>query len=93
MREAGFVPELVQGLSGAIVIPLALAVTWGRFWKAGVIVGIGLAVLLHVTIALVAITIAYQAVEWVTQRLPIVALSAAVVIVASAVITFALSLA
>ncbi len=93
MREGGFVAELAQGLSGALVIPFLLAVAWGRFWKAGVIVGIGLAVLLHVTIALLAITVAYRLIERLTRRAPIVAAAAAVVIVASAVVTFVIALA
>jgi hypothetical protein len=93
MPEGRFVAELIQGLSGAVVIPFLLAATWGRFWVAGVIVGIGLAVLLHVTIALVAITVAYRAVERLNQRLSIVAVSATVVIVASAAVTFVISLA
>jgi uncharacterized protein DUF1353 len=93
IRESGFVAELVQGLGGALVIPFLLGVTWGRFWTAGVIVGIGLAVLLHVTIALLAITVVYQGLERATQRLPTVAAGAAVVLVASAAITFVIALA
>lgn len=92
MQEGGFVSELTQGLAGAVVIPFVLAGTWGRFWQAGVIVGIGLAVLLHVTIALVAITVVYQAVERLAQRLPLVAASAAVLVLASATVTFVISL-
>ncbi len=48
--------ELVGGLSGAVVVPLVLGLTWGRFRVAGWVVGVTLAVLLHVTVALLALT-------------------------------------
>jgi hypothetical protein len=92
MPEGGFVAELAQGLAGALVIPFLLAATWGRFWVAGVIVGISLAVLLHATVALVAITVAYQAVEWLTRRLPVVAVAGALVILASATVVLVTAL-
>jgi hypothetical protein len=93
MREGGFLGELAGGLSGALVIPFLLAVTWGRFWAAGAIVGIGLAVLLHVTVVLVTISVAYQAVERIIQRRPRVAVVGALVILSSAVVVFVTALA
>jgi Protein of unknown function (DUF1353) len=45
--------EVVTGALGAVVIPLVLSVLWGRQWRAGVIIGVALALMLHVTIAVV----------------------------------------
>ena len=59
--DRGFVLELVGGLAGAIVVPLLLGLTWGRFAIAGAVTGIALAVLLHVTALLLAVTALYQA--------------------------------
>lgn len=70
MPEGPFLAELFSGLAGALVIPFVLALTWGRFWRAGAICLVVLAVLLHVTVALAAITLVYQAAEWVAARLP-----------------------
>jgi hypothetical protein len=56
--------ELVGGAVAAIVVPLVLAVLWGRLWRAGAIAGLALAFLLHVTIALVVLTGLYLAIEW-----------------------------
>lgn len=47
--------ELALGAVFAVIVPSVLAVTWGRFWRAGVIGGVALALLLHVTVALLAI--------------------------------------
>ncbi|WP_406368095.1 hypothetical protein [Streptomyces sp. NBC_01546] len=59
--------ELVGGLSGAVVIPPALALMfWGPFRIAGAVVGVGLAALLYPTVALAFLTAVYQAVEWLT---------------------------
>ena len=62
--------EVLGGLVGAIVIPLALSVLWGRFLMAGVIGCVTLAVLLHVTVALAAISLGYQALERFARRSP-----------------------
>jgi hypothetical protein len=69
MGEAGFLAELTQGLVAAVVVPALLGLLWGRFRIAGWIMLIGLAVLLHVTIALFAITVFYRATEWVAAHL------------------------
>lgn len=55
--------ELLQGGVGAVGIPVLLGLTWGRHWRAGVITGVALALLLHVTVALCALVLAYQGVE------------------------------
>lgn len=80
--------ELVGGLAGAVVIPLLLGLTWGRFAVAGAIAGIALAVLLHVTAALAVITLLYQAVERLARRTPLaVVVAGGVVVLSSAVLT------
>ena len=48
--------------------PFLLALTWGEFWRAGAILGITLALLLHVTIALLGLTLLYQVLERVATR-------------------------
>jgi hypothetical protein len=92
MPEGGPVGELARGLAGALVLPPLLALTWGRFWSAGVIVGLGLAVLLHVTVALLAITLAYQLVERTTQRWPAVAAAVAGAVLVAAAVLFVTAL-
>lgn len=74
--------ELAGGLAGAVVVPLLLGLTWGRFAIAGVVSGIALAVLLHVTVVLALLTAAYQAAEWLARRRPLAtaAVAAAVVV-------------
>jgi hypothetical protein len=70
MGEASFVVELAKGLVAAIIVPAVLGLLWGRFRIAGWIMLIGLALLLHVTIALAALTLLYRATEWLAARLP-----------------------
>lgn len=72
----GFALELAGGLAGAIVVPLVLGLTWGRFAIAGAMTGIALAVLLHVTALLLAVTGLYQLSERVARRTPIAGLVA-----------------
>ena len=69
MGEGRFLWELVTGLAGAIVIPLGLALLWGKFRRAGLISGIGVAVLIHVTVALLAVTGLYAVLEWACRKL------------------------
>ncbi len=40
-----------------MVVPLLLALTWGRFRAAGAVLGTGLALLLHVTVAVGALSL------------------------------------
>lgn len=86
MGERSFPAELVGGLAGAVVVPLLLGLTWGRFAIAGVVGGIALAVLLHVTVALALITLAYQGAEWVARRRPVAAVVIAAVVVSAHVV-------
>lgn len=78
-----FALELVGGLAGAVVVPLLLGLTWGRFAVAGCVTGVALAVLLHVTVLLGLITAAYLAAEWVARRRPLAALVVGGVVVAA----------
>ena len=80
--------ELLGGLAGAVVIPLLLGLTWGRFAAAGMIGGIALAVLLHVTAVLAVLTLLYQATERLARRTPLaVAVAGALVVLSCAVLT------
>jgi hypothetical protein len=80
--------ELAGGLAGAFVVPLLVALLWGRFRIAGGVVGVTLAVLLHVTVALLALTLLYRALEWLTARAPTLVLVLLVVLTAAAVVVF-----
>lgn len=73
MADRPWYAELAGGLSGAVVVPLVLALTWGEFRVAGGVVGVTLAVLLHVTVALLALTGLYRALEWLTAEAPTLA--------------------
>lgn len=75
--------ELAGGLAGAVVVPLLLGLTWGRFAVAGVVGGVALAVLLHVTVVLALLTAAYQGAEWLARRRPLAAATAAGIVVAA----------
>jgi hypothetical protein len=87
MGDRSWFVEIAGGLSGAVVIPLALSLAWGRFRIAGAVVGVTLAVLLHVTIGLLALTLVYRTLEWFTAKLPTVALAlVGVVTVVTAVV-------
>lgn len=70
MGERPWWLEVLGGLAGAIAVPLVLSLAWGRFRTAGAITGVLLAVLLHVTVALAAITLGYQGLERLTRRAP-----------------------
>lgn len=78
--------ELIGGFAGAVVVPLLLGLAWGRFRVAGWVMGIGLAVLLHVTVGLLLVTGLYQVTERFSDRFPRV-------IVVLAVLVFGVSLA
>ncbi len=55
--------RLLSGAFGAVVVPLALSLLWGRFRRAGAIAGVLLAALFHVTIALLALSAVYVVLE------------------------------
>ena len=64
MGDRPWPAELGLGALFAVVIPLALSVLWRRLWKAGAIAGISLALLLHVTAAVIVV----YGVYWVIER-------------------------
>lgn len=80
--------ELVGGLAGAVVVPLVLALAWGPFRVAGGVIGVSLAVLLHVTVALLALTALYQALEWLAGRWPALLAIASVIVAGAAAVLF-----
>ena len=90
MGDRSWPAEVAGGLSGAIVVPLALSLLWGRLRSAGAIAGVMLAVLLHVTVGLALIAATYQALERLAQRSPQLAWGLAGLVVAAAFVTFAL---
>lgn len=63
MGEGSFAVELTRGAVAAVLLPALLGLLWGRFRIAGWIMCIGLALLLHVSIALLALTGLYWAIE------------------------------
>lgn len=88
MGEGALWTRLLTGAAGAIVVPLVLAQLWGRFRTAGMIAGTALALLLHVTLAVIALTGLYRALEWLCARAPTVALALAAVIAVAALVVF-----
>lgn len=80
MGERPWWLELAGGLAAAVVIPLLLGLTWGRFAPAGAITGISLAVLLHVTVLLAAVSLLYRIAEWLVRRAPVAAAAVAVAV-------------
>jgi Protein of unknown function (DUF1353) len=51
MGDRSWPRELVGGAVAALLVPVILAIPWGRLWRAGLYAGIALALLLHVTVA------------------------------------------
>ncbi len=60
--------RLVTGAAGAVLLPFVVGLAWGRFFVAGIITGIVLALLLHVTLALALLLVAYQLTEGLCGR-------------------------
>jgi len=92
MGEQGLLAELAAGGAAAVTLPFLLALTWGRFWKAGAILGISLALLLHVTVAILGLTLLYQVVERIATRWPRIGVGLAAVIVVASAATFVAAL-
>ena len=90
MPEGPWWQEATQGLAGAVVVPLGLAVLWGRWYRAGAIAGVALATLFHVTIAVGMVAAAYQLAELVANR-PRLALPALTLGIAGAAVVFGLA--
>lgn len=55
--------ELLSGLLGAVVVPLAISLVWGRFRQAGAIAGVLLGALFHVSLALLLLSGVYLVLE------------------------------
>lgn len=92
MPEGGWFRELTAGAAGAVVIPLALGLAWGPFRIAGVVLGIALALLLHVTVAIALLTGLYGLAEWLGRRAPTLAALVALAGIVVALLVFGLSL-
>ena len=72
----------------SLVIPLVLAQAWGRFRIAGMIAGTALALLLHVTLAVIGLTLLYRGFEWLCARAPRGAMVLAAVLAVAAAVVF-----
>jgi hypothetical protein len=88
MGDRGFWTELAGGLAGAIVLPLALSLLWGRLRMAGAIAGVLLAVLLHVTVGLAIIAATYLGLERLARRAPLAAWGLTAAVVAGSLVVF-----
>lgn len=88
MGDSSWWVELLTGAAGAVVVPFVLGLLWGRLWVAGVVLGISLALLLHVTAAVALLTLLYQGLERFVGRRPRLALAVAAVLLAAAVAVF-----
>ncbi|GAA5124957.1 hypothetical protein GCM10023339_47320 [Alloalcanivorax gelatiniphagus] len=89
MREGPWWAETAGGFAGAVVVPLALSLLWGRLRMAGAIAGVVLAVLLHVTVGLALIGATYLGLERLARRSPLLAWALAAAVVAGSFVTFA----
>jgi Protein of unknown function (DUF1353) len=88
MRDRPWYAELAGGLAGAVVVPLALAPLWGPFRIAGAVVGVTLAVLLHVTLALLGLTALSRILETITAKAPTLVLVLVGLVTAAALMVF-----
>jgi hypothetical protein len=60
--------EVIYGAIVAVVAPLVLSVIWRRRWAAGVIAGTALALLLHVTVAIVIVYGVFSSIDSLIDR-------------------------
>jgi hypothetical protein len=67
MGHRGFWVELLYGSVFAVIVPVVLSPLWWRWWRAGIITGLGLALLFHITIAIAIISGLFQGAEAVIQ--------------------------
>jgi len=63
MGQRSTAAELAWGAVFAVLVPALLSVSWGRAWRAALIGGVALALLLHVTIVVTVLWAAYLALE------------------------------
>lgn len=93
MGERPWGLEVVGGAAGAVVFPVLLGLTWGRFRIAGIVDCLAAAFLIHITVLLGVLTLLYQVAERIAERRPrLLAGLAAIAVAASAVLTVALTL-
>jgi hypothetical protein len=59
--------RVMIGLATAVGTPVLLSVLWWRLWPVGVITGVALALLLHVTLVLVVLTLGFGVIEAVSS--------------------------
>ena len=88
MGDRPFWAEIAGGFSGAVVLPLALSLLWGRLRMAGAIAGVMLAVLLHVTVGLAVIAAGYLALERLARWSAAAAWVLAAAVVGGSLVTF-----
>lgn len=92
MDQASLLGRLGGGLAAAVVIPMLIGLLWGEFRVAGWVFGVGLAVLLHTTVVLLALTGLYEALEWLAARSRTALAALGVIALATAVAGFVLAL-
>ncbi|CAN5427085.1 hypothetical protein BH23ACT6_BH23ACT6_07250 [soil metagenome] len=63
MGERSTLAELGWGAAFAVVVPSVLSMGWGKQWAAGLMIGIALALLLHVTLLLGLLYLGYVGLE------------------------------
>ena len=63
MGDAPLWTEVRQGAVVALLVPAVLAALWLKHYVAGLITGVALAFLIHVTVAVTIVFAAYSAVE------------------------------
>ncbi|MGB5953406.1 MAG: DUF1353 domain-containing protein [Ornithinimicrobium sp.] len=63
MGEQATLAELVWGAVFAVIVPSVLSIGWGKQWAAGLIIGVALALLLHVTLVLAVLVLGYLGLE------------------------------
>lgn len=90
MSSDNDVLQLLGGLTGAVVVPLLLGLLWGPYLRAAAIAGVALATLLHVSLAVGAVALVYQAAEWVAMRVPTLAAAVLATALVAALVAFPL---
>ena len=60
--------EILFGAGMAILVPAVLSPLWGRQWRAGLIAGVALALLLHVTVAVGVVLAVFNTTEAIAER-------------------------
>lgn len=64
----GVVERVLEGAALAVTVPTILAPLWGRLWRAGMIAGWAMAVLLHVTVVIAALSAVFWTVDRLVER-------------------------